>query len=405
MTLLNSKKSEIIVLSGVIFSLLFLRAFKIGPFSISSYISVILMIFSFYKYMRIKREKGFYIYICYLAVLVFSSLFNGDFLYDKFWQNILVYHLPGIAFFLFSSIYINNQSKIKKCVNILIVCYLFNAIVSFGQFFKVDLAWHIGQTINSNLLTHTNERQDLYDSYVGHSLIGGITGFSVTNGYYIATFSSVFLAFVVSELGINKKLGLGVSSFMIISLFYVIQQRMAFILCTVVIIYYLFTYNRRIILPSLLCTFFLLVFYDLSFVSSENLGRLNMSSDNNDRYVLLDMFFGFLDSSESFWGGINHHKQSFQHNTFLSAWYDGGFFSFVIYVILYGYVTLSALKKINKENIMLSAFAISTLMFNLYSQTHSNGVQNGAIYFWIPYSLMIVSHSVMINENIDLKNN
>ena len=74
-------------------------------------------------------------------------------------------------------------------------------------------------------------------------------------------------------------------------------------------------------------------------------------------------------------------------------------------MILYGYVTLSALKKINKENIMLSAFAISTLMFNLYSQTHSNGVQNGAIYFWIPYSLMIVSHSVMINENIDLKNN
>ncbi len=398
--MIKSNYIEIVVLFIVLFSLLFLRAFKIGPFSISSYVTVILMIFSINKHKKFTSEKGFDIYLLYMSVLVISSFFNGDFYHGKFWQNILVYHLPGIAFFLFSSIYINSLNKIKYCIYILVCCYLFNAIISFSQFFKVDVAWQIGQIINPNLLNHVNERQDLYDSYVGHSLVGGITGFSVTNGYYIATFSSILLAFVVSKLrSLSKKIGLLLVSGIIIFLFYVVQQRMALILCSAVIVYYLLIYNKRMIMPLFLVSVFVISFYDFSFISLDSLGRLSFESDNSDRHALFDIFFKFLNSDYVLFGGINHHEYSFQHNTFTSAWYDGGFFSFIVYVILYSYITLNSIRKISEKNIMVSTFAISSIVYTLYSQTHSNGVQNGAIFFWVSYSLMIASHSVMKKIN------
>lgn len=144
--------------------------------------------------------------------------------------------------------------------------------------------------------------------------------------------------------------------------------------------------------------------FTLLIINEVDLGRFTEESDNSDRFKLFKTFSDFIDSPLALFGGLNQYLQYYggrvQHNVFLGAWVNGGFFSMILIVVLYFSTCIKSLSMIfkfyNNVNFYPVAFALSCLIFNFYSLTHSSGLHTGEPLFWISYSLMNKTRSLCV---------
>ena len=137
------------------------------------------------------------------------------------------------------------------------------------------------------------------------------------------------------------------------------------------------------------------------------MGRLSTDTNNDSRIMLFKDFFDFITKGSWLFGGAKEYYEkygSFQHNTFLSAWVGGGIFSFVTFVILYFKLILGNLNTIlllKDQRFFYPftlCFAVAAIIFLLYSNTHSAGVQSGSPMFWVVYTMMYISYTLEKRE-------
>ncbi len=376
----------------------------LGPFSLRHLCMFVLLGVAIFYHKKVRITKGgINLYLIYLLVYTICNLINGEVTSHSFAQSLYTYHGPCLALAFSLPALVKDVKHVKMFVWSLIGLYLINSIVSIFQFMNNGTSWEIANMI-SNQAEEGMEKAEMYinaeDSLIGYSIIAGLFGFVVTNGYFLSSYLPVF------AYRINKK---GTSSIVISLLclaiggvtIYLSQQRMAFLAFILFLGYFMwFGVKKNYRLYVVLGVVAVLSFYGLNNIE---MGRLNLEHDDGSRMRIFGYFMDFLGSEQVLFGGYDQYMESYgepQHNSFLSAWVFGGFFTFVTFLFLF-----SKLLFINLKTVYLCTkkryhypytlcFAVASILFLFYSMTHSAGVQSGSPMYWTAYTMMCISLSI-----------
>lgn len=278
------------------------------------------------------------------------------------------------------------------------ISYLLNCILTIGQFFSFPPSWEIGQMANEGLTRELENNADIFEydeGLLGRTITAGFTGFVVTNGYFTTCYLSI--AHQVSKVH-SKYVLFPITTIVAMAVTYMNQERAAMLLVLLYFLFYVFMYYKPSKLFLLFGGLLLLFFYcqDAIFNSME-MGRLMEFSDSTRGKLWMD-FKQFLSTDQLYFGGLYNYISVYevnQHNCLLAAWTMGGIFTFLSFCLLY----FSALQELTclvinrnfaKTNLIAFSLATSCVLYLLYSLTHSSGLQNDGVMFWLPYTLLLV---------------
>lgn len=376
----------------------------LGPFSMRHLCMFFLFCVAFLMRNKTKMEKtALPLYIGFLIVYVVCNLLNGEFVTQSFLQSLYSYHLPCIALAVGLPALVKDIRHIELFVWSLIALYVFDSLLSVLQYYNSGFAWLVATMINSQSeegMGRTEMYSAAYGGVMGYSLVAGAFGFVVTNGYFLATYLPV-LTYRINKYGfVNSVFSV---LFLLLGgcVIFLTQQRMAF-LSFVLVSCYIFWYGmgRKYRILLILIAIVVLLYYGISNIE---MGRLNSDTNNDTRIKLFEDFFDFISKGYWLFGGAVEFRDTYdkaQHNTFLSAWVLGGILTFVVFVTLYFKILLGNLKTILSHKSQrffypfTLCFAVASVIFLLYSVTHSAGVQSGSPMFWVVYSMMCISYSL-----------
>lgn len=395
----------------VIFSILFLGAIQIGPISIRN-LCALGLLYPILIGNGIKTDINVRCYFIYLVFLIASNIFSGQILGNDFLKNFFSGHFVCIIIVLAIPLLIKTKEQLESVVLLCVCCYIFNSIISILQFYNVKLGWSIGLLINPGALKFMNMAEYYMngaDNFLNRSIVYGLTGFVVQNGY----FSTVFLPIATNTLFVctgNKRNMLFAYFILFLGIvtIYMIQQRMAFALLILFLLSLIYlktgAFTKTILIGASIVTFALATTtFDL------DMGRLTTNDISSDsRMNQIDNFVDFFNSNNFPLGASLDEKSlgdSLGHNTLLDSLRRGGFLTFIIYIITFFVILINCVRTCflaYKEKYKYTfAFATSCVIFMLYSFTHSTGIQSGAVYFWFVYSMMVISNSIESeNESI-----
>lgn len=376
----------------------------IGPLSLRHVSTILLLGLAIVLRKRIYiKNWSFPLYLGYLSVAIFCCMINGDIYTRAFWQSLYTYHLPCIAIALGLPALVKNIDQVKLFVWALIGLYVINSLISFFQYFNFELAWTIATRLSSSAEEGMNKAimySESSDSLIGYSLVAGVFGFVVTNGYFLATYLPVFTHGIYDKKKIKKLVSIVFFIFAGIAIF-ITQQRMAFVSFVLFASFFLwFGMDKK---WSFIAIFIGLIAISYYGINNIEMGRLSTNTNNDTRIHLFYYFFDFLDRGYWAFGSSEAYTKLYdkaQHNTFLSAWVGGGIPSFLIFTILYFKLFRDNMNKIltlKRKKILYPytlSFAVASLIFLLYSLTHSAGVNSGSPMFWIVYTMMCISYNI-----------
>lgn len=377
-----------------IFSLLVLGSYRVGPLTIRNYITILLGIYVIFNAKKIYFDRNLNIYVVFIITIIIISFINGDGFTSSFWQvSIIGRHIPCLIAISSLIIYSHNNN-LAYIYKSLFVIFILNGILTTLQFYNYPMAWTISQTLNPIDLEAFEMRLNDSLTMSGVALAGGLFGFAVSNGYFIASYAPIFSKNLWDRGLRNYISGIFV---LVLSVFvaFETQQRMA-ILVLAVFFCFVFLKNNTGTLSKILTISVIGLFLYYLINSDVDLGRISTEHNNEDRRALAQSFVHFLSSEYVLFGGYSNYSQfgEGQHNSILDSITRFGLIGSVVFISLFYRITRwcytilrIALKSKNTNQIVLS---ISCLLYLLYSMTHSIGVQSGDIMFWLMFTLLYV---------------
>lgn len=383
----KSTKLKLFLLIFFFISQYLLATVGFAGISIRIYVLMGLMIYALFVNGLKKINICFKYYIVYLLFYICICAINGDMFTADFSKNMLSYHILSIATYLVYVCIIRNEKELNLLLVLIIILCLFNSFVTILQFHNIPIGWSIG-----NFFGVDSESAELYldahgnDSFLNAAFSAGINGNAVVNGYFMASFFPVMIYGIWSK-SIWKRM---ISYFCtIVGLYtiFCIQQRMALI-CVALYLIYVFYYKVSTSKISLFIALLALLFLYLWGFSSENydFGRLSSQTDNSARLTLIDGLFVFFQNGDVLFGGFEKYLSlgfQGQHNTFFDVVTRAGLIGLVVFII-YFFKTLIFVKdhiNIRKPSLQTS-LCFSVIIYILYSQTHSTGIQSGITFYW-----------------------
>lgn len=393
-------KRKALLLIIICFCIFFLGTVGLGGISIRIMVLMLLLIYGIGNIPKYTDNTIFNWYIIYLITLLFFSFINQDMQADYFWRNFLSYHFLAIATYVGFSSLIRRRSELLFLIYILMAIMSINAIVTILQFFNNPIGWAIGVLFGSDL-----DSVSLYldshkmDNFNNVALCSGINGNGVVNGYTIATFFPIISILLWCRNKVPRIVGVLIIMVNLIAV-YCVQQRMA-LLC-VLVTFAIILYNKvvvqsdKLLISCLVLLSVILVCSDLSF-SSFDLGRFSPDTDNSNRLALFEQMQRYLDSDDSFIGGYDKYCSQYaeQHNTFLDVITRVGVLGFPIFLVYFCITVKKLAKSFSLKHIDLECLlSLSGIIFILYSQTHSSGIQSGISYYWLIISMLYSSKRI-----------
>lgn len=401
-----SRWYNVAVAAIILFSTLFLDSYFVLPgLSVKVLMSILVSGYILLCHGMNNLGKGIKLYIAFLCIYSVCNIINGEFGSDLFLRRLLALHITCIIAYCWISTMSKKGMRFSKIQYILLIFYLFDVVVTILQYYNNPIGWAIGYTISPNAMDSIEyrlSRMDDTSNMLNLSITNGITSTSVANGYFLAT----FLPVVLVQMWEKKNVILN-AMICIVSLYAIFctQQRMAFMMASIYMLYLIWrssSNNQKILLVLIGGC---LLYFSNSLFESIEMGRLSTETSNDDRLGLFEEFSHYIDSNVSVWGGEEYyrsHFETFQHNTFLGAWIIGGVPTFIFYTYFILFLIIDCFKKASRafrncQWLQLS-FSMGCLIYIFYSFTHSSGIHNGAMYFWILYSLL--ESSIYQTENI-----
>lgn len=374
-------------ISIVLFSLFFLGSFKIGPLTMRNYMTVILFVIVFFLPKKEKKSDSVVtMYGVYIGMLLFCCMINGTLTSFRLVRIILAFIFPSVVVLYSLPKLITSRRDLFVTILIICVLYLLNTGITYGQYIGNSLCWQISYLIGFQIPEEA-------EALTLGSFLPGLTGDVVNNGYFLGCLVPVITCTLFLENKLGKIVGyilLGVS---VLVTFYV-QQRMAFLCIALYVMFLAFIKKEKFLRVSAFIMILALFVYGFDF-SSLNLGRMTLETSNDDRAHLFDVFMSFAGSQYVFFGNYEAYLTYFggiQHNSFTGATTLGGIPLLIVFSIL-TYKILLRLYRVTNDNInqypLILSFAISCVLYVGYEQTHSAGIHNEGLLFWISYSLLL----------------
>ena len=403
------KPSEIIkwigISSLVVSSYMFLGGFHVGPISLRLLVSYGLLGYTLLRGKKgYQSTKGIETYFIFLAFYIFISILNLTAFRPSFTKDLIAVHFVCLTAIIAFPRFFKTEASIRGAYIVLVLIFLFNAFVTYLQFNNSPLGWSLGMSINPTELENLAVRQTYMETgdEFQESILMGIMGTPVGNGYFVATLLPIVTCFIWGKFGLKT---IWTSVLFVIGVFcvYMIQQRMALVVTAIYIVTILVLKKKNFFS----IVFFIIVAFVLAELSQgfdvSGMGRL---SNVNDAYrtwtfSVLNDFLGDPRQVLLGYRRVNPEVDIFVfrtmgHTTFLDALRRGGIFLLLVYIVLFfrlcrelvGIVRFSRRVK----DYRTLGMALGCLCFLLYSQTHSTGVQSGSILFWTLFMLTVQSY-------------
>lgn len=319
----------------------------------------------------------------------------------SFWKTMFSYHFVSLLILLGLPLMLRNQKQIDYSIILIYIFFILNSIVSALQFNNSSIGWLIANFLNPIFSSDVEETLSTGGSTLGQSLCAGLLSTSVLNGY----FSPTYLPLVTTQIyGKKTKERIFAYTMILVGSFtiFFIQQRMAIIALGA---YLLFLIYKRIIpkiiiLVMLIGSFFIFFGnYDVDF-SEDKYGRSFAFFENNEtrENIFLDIQT-YISSEKALFGGFQHYKDTHndvrQHNTFLDVITKDGLFGLIFFVLFFFEVVKYCFKTIRTSNNKYAVqCAFGVLLYLLYSQTHSSGIQSGIPFFWFLLALITAINNI-----------
>lgn len=396
-----------IKIAVILFTLIFLGNFFIGPITARNILGFCLLAYSFVKMQKIKLYKIDFAYFIFLLILIICSLLSGVFVSEPS-IKILTYHFISISIILSFPIFFNSHAKIKFAYSVLIILYVVNSIISIMQFSDISAAWDLSSFINpqsGERFSKFTEDNGVGAEMLNHSVVTGLFGFVVTNGYFVASVMPLATAPLIQHKSVKKN----IISWAILCLgvytIYVVQQRMGMLIGTLYILLILILQLKspiKILIASIIAV---VILYFGDFFKGIDMGRL-FESDDEYRSHYWQLFIESLQSPYALIGGFDLSDdfmgKVLGHNSILDCFRRGGLITMIAYIIIYLYIGWNCIKYI-KNALTVKRFRpfgiwCSALALMLYSLTHSQGIQSGDPTFWMLVSLGLSLQSISARE-------
>lgn len=394
----------------IIFSFLFLTSNKvIGPFCMRHICAVGLFIYYLFSSKKIKFDYIEKLYFLYLTTYIICNVLNGEIMTSSFLTRFVSYHFSDIVLICSIPIIINKKEDFNLFIVALLLIYVSNSLLTIAQFFSIPFSWEIGQMVNDGLSRELDANEAIFNDdmgLIGRTITAGFTGFVVTNGY----FTTCYLP--IAHQAIKIKNNVFLLLFLIIialTASFVNQERSAFFLVLAYFLIYLFLYKGiSKVFFLFFCIVLIILFLNVDFSQFE-LGRFAEFSDRS-RNTLWKDFYDFLGTDRALFGGENNYVSLYkvnQHNCLTAAWTIGGIFTFLTFSILYFSAALVLTRLIVnrvfiESNAIAFSLAFSCMLYLIYSLTHSSGLHNDGVMFWLPYTLLLKYKKIFkknYNEN------
>ena len=406
--------AQIIFVGIIVFSLMFLRSWHIvGPISARNVSAIIILILAIHKKPIYALSNNVKLYFIWVGVYILLC-FIGDSLFSPVvYKNLVGYHLISIIIIFSVPRLIKNYSQLKCILIWLIIFYLFNCFITWLQYNNNPVGWFIGNYISPFNETKYEKIENMsqVDNFLSMSVCGGINGFVVTNGQFVAGFLPI--ASVLLWLRDKKSIILGLC-FSIIAIYtaFCIQQRMAFLICAIYC-FILFVYRARLSGKTLIFLAILLiicVYPELLSFDTDSLGRLFSTDDNirSNTLLYVEQYVSRLDNI--FIGNpvppLEHDPVTLAmcHNCILDSFRRAGILGLILFVFLFLALIKECFKSFitatKNNDAYTTVFSLSCLFFLLYSLTHSSNVTSGDVFTWISYAFMLLSSNLFYRNNL-----
>lgn len=387
----------------ILFSILFLGSIGLAPgISIRNIVLVLLSIYVLFNIKDVTVGWSEKLYFIYIAVLIFCNILNGQVFEFHFIQNIVSYHFACVVLILFFSLLIKENSDLSFITYLMIMFYLINFVLTCLQYYNLLIGWDIAIFLHPASVEKLSNVEMLND-LKGISVVPGILGFSVTNGYFIASFLPV-ASYMMLNGGIRRYVGLFLLLIGLVGLF-MVQQRSAFVLGVVYsIVATTYSFRKEFyIFPIFFIILMLIVLnWDSLGRESFDMGRLVIDDYtlSDDRLNVLNLFEVYMLEDNFLLGGERREYWliTLGHNTIFSALLKGGVITMLVYVIIFLVIVFSCMCTISlsvkRRKILAFVYGFSCCIYIGVSFTHSSGIQSGAIMFWLSYVLMKKSYFI-----------
>ena len=378
------------------FGLFFCGSFIVGPLSIRNYSALLLFATSVF----VNRNKFFIdstvrVFIWYLIILILVNILNGCFDTTHFTRMMLVYQLPSIIVVYSLPKLMKTKRDVLVTMVLIVILFLMNAAITFGQFTGNTTALLISEIIGFDSSNFDG------DNRLG-SYLGGLTGNVVNNGYFLSTMLPISVMGLWSEKKLFRFFSLGVLAIATYCI-YIVQQRTAFIILLLFYTFLILLKRDKYIIAIAVCLLFISI-NKTNIFTSIDMGRLSLDTSNDDRLLLFENFFRFVKSPDILLGGAqiyyDVYRGGVQHNAFTSALIIGGIPVFITFLWLV-FKIFKSLHQFyrNNGNAYYIPLCLGCTAYFLCSMTHSTGIQNGGVLFWVLYGLILSFNNVK-NETI-----
>lgn len=376
----------------IIFSIIFLGNFFVGPITIRNLLGFGLIIYSLFHANKVQLNRYNVYYFIYLIILIICEGLSGVLLTEVALKG-LTYHFICISIILAFPILFSKSRKIHYAFRVLVTLYLVNCLVSILQFVNFSPAWELSSFINPQ----SGERFELFTSVYGedgekisHSILTGMFGFVVTNGYFCACVYPLVTAGLVIKPKENKIIKWVIAIFGLITI-YIVQQRMGIL---IFILYVGYISYKRFQLKTIIIGGIILFILFGNLTTEFDFGRFK-NTDDPYRTQIWNVLIEYITSSYFLIGGLDLSNEFIGkvlgHNTILDAFRRGGFVTMSYYIFFYIALLRVSIKNINASLISSNKIQFglwtSATCYMLYSFTHSSGIQSGDPIFWMLFTL------------------
>lgn len=351
--------------------------------------TVIMFLVCFLEDRRLFMDKWYASFLLFIVMFGISSAYTG--FLSLFSRRLIGYYLVSYVGYWATMILVRKYNGFSFFINMIVIIGMFDAFVTFGQFFNIPMIKaipnYIGLSVDTEFLDSFGEGDEAY----GLSL-PGIMVTDVFNGYFIMVVGLLSLYYLRKRFSIIRLIPWVisfVSSFMI-------QQRAAFyvllLLSFVVIIRVMVSKKRSF---RLLILFVVLAAF--SFIGSslfEHLmngeSRFSIGFDYTNRDLIYRSTINYIDG-HFLLGGLFDSGLA-PHNQLLCAWIMGGFVGFICIL----FITISQLihafrlllSKVSDKTFFYVVSSASFLGFVAISMLHNVGITSGDLLYWALWGLI-----------------
>lgn len=380
---------------GVLFSLFFLGSLRVGPLTVRNYASVLLLVVAVFLPRQHIRDKVVNCYVAYLLTFLLCNLANGNAASPHFIRIVMGFLFPSIVSLYAFPKLITSQKDLHFVIASLVVLYVINAAVTYAQYAGSPIAWAITDRLGFVMPDETN-------SYTLGSFLPGLTGDVVNNGYLLACLVPIVSIGIYSNKKLYKLLGYFMLFASSLVMFYV-QQRMAFLAVVLYAVFLAVIKKDKILKGSA----FVLVLLFLVGIDTSNMdfGRISLETSNDDRARLFSCFLNFIESKHVLFGNYEIYLKDYggiQHNAFTGVITLGGITLFIVFCIL-TYKCVVRLWRIIKNSInefpIAVCLSVACFIYIGYEQTHSAGMHNEGLLFWVSYGILLAHERLKSNPD------